>query len=115
MTIYEKEALFDQLDEDFAQIKRSIYDAVGHEELHEVEGAVFRKLQILGRQLLSNFVRLSGTGYEAGHPVESESGLKMRYKGTQACTYLSIFGEIQIPVQRMPIPMGATSTLSIRS
>ena len=55
MTIYEKEALFDQLDEDFSYIKRFICDAVGQVELHDVEREVFRQLQVLGRQLLSSF------------------------------------------------------------
>lgn len=95
-TIYEKEALFDELDESFSQIKNYICDAVGHKEVHQVEHEVFRKLQVLGHQLLSSFVHLCGTGYEAGHPLESESGVKMRYKGIQEASYLSIFGQIKI-------------------
>ena len=96
MTIYEKEALFDQLDEDFSQIKRFICDAVGQVELHDVEREVFRQLQVLGRQLLSSFVQLYGTGYESDGFLERGSGLKMRYKGRQSVSYLSIFGPIQI-------------------
>lgn len=96
MTIYEKEALFGQWDESFDQIKKFIFDAVGQEELHEAESEIFRKLQILGRQLLSGFVHLCGTGYEIGQKLESESGVKMRYKGLQEVSYLSIFGQIEI-------------------
>ena len=96
MTIYEKEALFDQLDEDFSQIKRFICDAVGQVELHDVEREVFRQLQVLGRQLLSSFVQLYGTGYESDGFLERGSGLRMRYKGRQSVSYLSIFGPIQI-------------------
>lgn len=96
MTIYEKEAQFDHLDESFTQIKKFIYDAIGEEELHEVEGVLFRKLQQLGLQFLSCFVDLCGTGYEAAHPLESEEGVKLRYKGLQETSYLSIFGQLQI-------------------
>ena len=55
MTIYEKEALFDQLDEDFSQIKRFICDAVGQVELHDVEREVFRQLSGFGSPAIIQF------------------------------------------------------------
>jgi len=82
LTIYEKEANFDQIDESFSKIKKLICASVG-EALNEVEGELFRKLQQLGLQLLSCYVDVCGTGYEADHPLESEDGVKMRYKGLQ--------------------------------
>ena len=96
MTIYEKEALFDQLDEEFSQIKRFVCQAAGQVEVHEVEGKVFRQLQDLGRHFLSRFVQLCGTGYEANGFKEQGKGQKMRYKGCQSVSYLSIFGSIPI-------------------
>ena len=96
MTIYEKEALFDQLDEAFSQIKRFVCQAAGQVEVHEVEGKVFRQLQDLGRHFLSRFVQLCGTGYEANGFKEQGKGQKMRYKGCQSVSYLSIFGSIPI-------------------
>ena len=95
LTIYEKEANFDQIDESFSKIKKLICASVG-EALNEVEGELFRKLQQLGLQLLSCYVDVCGTGYEADHPLESEDGVKMRYKGLQEVSYLSIFGQLCI-------------------
>ena len=98
LTIYEKETLFESLDETFTEIKTYVEDAIGQEELHEVEQHLFRRLQRLGRGFLETFVALSGTGYEADHPPLSESGQAMVYKGTppQGSPYRSIFGDIRI-------------------
>lgn len=96
-TIYEKEALFGQLNQDFADLKRSICDAVGHYDLHEVEQTLFRRLLLLGRTLLECFVAESGSGYEADNPPLTPAGVPMPYKGTVESPYVSIFGEIQIP------------------
>ena len=98
MTIYEKETLFESLDDTFTEIKAYVEGAIGQAELHEVEQNLFRRLQGLGRGFMETFVALSGTGYEAGHPPLSEAGQPMVYKGTDAegSPYLSIFGEIGI-------------------
>ena len=98
MTIYEKETLFESVDETFAEIKAYIEGAIEQEDLHEVEQNLFRRLQRLGRGFLETFVGLSGTGYEAGHPPLSEAGQPMVYKETDAegSPYLSIFGEVRI-------------------
>lgn len=98
MTIYEKETLFESLEDTFCGIKAYIEGAVGREELHEVEVALFRKLQRLGREFLEAFIAMSGTGYEPGNPPLSEDGRKMKYKGIdpKGSPYLSIFGEIRI-------------------
>lgn len=96
-TIYEKEALFGQLNEDFADLKRYVCDAVGHHELHEVEQALFRRLLLLGRSCLECFVAESGSGYEADNPPLTQEGDPLTYKGTVESPYVSIFGEITIP------------------
>ena len=95
-TIYEKEALFENLDEAVAQIKEYVVGAVGQEELHAVEQQLFRRLQRVGRMFVETFVTLSGSGYEAGNPPLTAAGLPLRYKGTVASPYVSIFGEITI-------------------
>lgn len=95
MTIYEKESHLDQIDDSFSKIKRFI-STPSDEALHDVEGELFRKLQQLGLQLLSCYVDVCGTGYEKDHPLESEKGIRMRYKGIQKASYLSIFGELEI-------------------
>jgi hypothetical protein len=97
-TIYEKETLFESLDEIFTEIKTYVEEALGQEELHDVEQHLFRRLQRLGRDFLETFVALSGSGYEAGHPPCTETGQPMAYKGTPAegSPYQSIFGEIRI-------------------
>ena len=77
LTIYEKESLFESLDEMYSEIKTYVVGAIGHEELHEVEQHLFRQLQQLGRGFLEAFVALSGTGYEAGNPPLSEEGVVM--------------------------------------
>jgi hypothetical protein len=105
-TIYEKEVVFDKLDETFECLKRYIYDAVDHEELHEVEQQIFRKVQEIGRQSLECFVCLSGSGYEEGNPPVSDEGIQMRYKGTVHSPYMSIFGEIKIARAAYQHPMG---------
>ncbi|MDP6736784.1 MAG: ISKra4 family transposase [Nitrospinaceae bacterium] len=98
VTIYEKEALFESLDDTFAEIKAYVVEAINRAELHEVEQHLFRQMQRLGRGFLEAFVARSGTGYEAGNPPLSEEGDKMKYKGTEAegSPYMSIFGEIRI-------------------
>ena len=107
-TIYQKEALFDQLDETFEALKSYLYDAVGHEELHEVELGLFRRLQLLGRTFLECFIAESGSGYEEGSPPLSEMGAPMKYKGipTPFSPYMSIFGEIRIPRAAYQHPSG---------
>ena len=84
------------LDEEFADLKSTLAEAVGHQALHEVELMLFRRLQQLGRGLLEWFVAETGTGYEAGHPPCSETGIPMVYKGTESSPYWSIFGEITL-------------------
>jgi hypothetical protein len=96
LTIYEKESLFESLDETYAEIKAYVEGAIEREELHEVELNLFRRVLGLGRGLLEVFVELSGTGYEAGKPPLSEAGSKMEYKETRDSPYVSIFGEITI-------------------
>ena len=105
-TMYEKEALVAQLDEEFEALTGYVYDAVDHEELHQVEQTVFRKMQELGRLLLGCFVADSGSGYEADHPLLTEEGVPMRYKGTVSSPYVSIFGEILIPRAAYAHPCG---------
>ena len=95
-TIYEKEVLFERLDDAFAELKEYVVGAIGQEDLHEVEQHLFRRLQRLGRGFLETFVARSGTGYEAGYPPLSETGVAMEYKETPESPYLSIFGEITI-------------------
>lgn len=98
LTIYEKESLFESLDESFTEIKTYVESAVGQEALHDVELHLFRRLQRLGRGFMERFVSLSGTGYEAGSPPLSADGRSMKYKGTRAegSSYVSIFGAIKI-------------------
>ena len=105
-TIYEQEGVFDKLDESFARLKRSIYEAADHEALHEVEQQIFRKVQEIGRQSLACFVLLSGNGYEQDHPPVSEEGIPMRYKGAVHSPYMSIFGQITIARAAYQHPMG---------
>jgi hypothetical protein len=96
MTLYEKETLFKSLDESYADLKAYVENAVGQQELHEVERALFRCLLGLGRGLLEAFVKQSGTGYEADNPPLSEAGHPMVYKETLDSAYVSIFGQITI-------------------
>ena len=96
MTMYEKESLFERLDERYADLKAYVEGAVGREALHEVERNLFRHVLRLGRGLLEAFVARSGTGYEAGHPPRSEDGRPMAYKEMRDSSYVSIFGEITI-------------------
>jgi|TARA_B100000315_G_C14440261_1_gene524354 hypothetical protein len=106
MTIYEREALFDQLDDAFDALKSYMYDAVSQEELHEVELGLFRRLQVMGRTALGCFIAESGSGYEEGHPPEAETGEPMEYKGTVDSPYMSIFGEVWIPRAGYQHPRG---------
>lgn len=96
LTMYEKESLFESLDETYAEIKAYVDGAVGQEALHDVELNVFRRVLLLGRGFLEAFVERSGTGYEAGNPPRSEAGDPMEYKGTVDSPYVSIFGQIRI-------------------
>ena len=107
-TIYEKEALFENLDAAIAQLKEYIVSTVHQEELHQVEQHVFRRLQHMGCHCLKTFVALSGTGYQAGNPPLSEAGDPLEYKGTEAdgSPYVSIFGEIRIDRAAYAHPAG---------
>ena len=105
-TIYEKEALFESLDEAIAQIKEYVMGAVGKEELHEVEKNLFRRIQDAGRRCLETFVTLSGSGYQADHPPLTEEGVPMRYKGIVNSPYVSVFGQITISRAAYTLPEG---------
>jgi hypothetical protein len=98
MTIYEKESVFESVEDQFSSLKTYVEASIGGEEIHVVEGEVFRRLQRIGLGLLESFVALSGTGYEAGIPLLTEDGRPMKYKGVkpEASPYLSIFGELRI-------------------
>lgn len=95
-TIYEKEALFESLDDMVARMKQYVREAVGQKELHEVEQDLLRSVHGIGRLALEAFVRLTGSGYEPGNLPVTETGDPMRYKGTVDSPYVSIFGEISI-------------------
>ncbi len=105
-TMYEKEALFESLDETVCEIKAYVEGAIGQEELHVVEQHLFRRMRRLGRGFLEAFVALSGTGYEKGHPPLSENGGPMAYKETLACPYGSSFGPITIARAAYAHPAG---------
>jgi len=98
MTIYEKESLFESVEDQFCSLKTYLEEAISREEIHVVEGEVFRQLQRIGLGLLEAFVALSGTGYESGIALFTEDGRPMKYKGIkkEASPYLSIFGELRI-------------------
>lgn len=115
MTLGEKEALFEKVDEAFDDLKAYVVGAVGREELHEVERSLFRRLQRMGRLFLEGFVAESGSGYEAGNPPVTEEGQPMRYKGRVDSPYFSIFGEISIPRAAYAHPDGAMCIPSMRS
>lgn len=96
-TIYESETQWEQVQELVVQMERYVGEAVGREELHEVEDGLFRRLQQLGRLMLERFVAVSGTGYTAGQPPRTLAGETLTYKGIETVSYLSIFGEIDLP------------------
>ncbi|MFH1112711.1 MAG: hypothetical protein V1792_02205 [Pseudomonadota bacterium] len=62
------------------------------QELHCVEGEVFRMLLRLGRILLELFLRSVGTG-NLGRTVTMEDGSVLGYRRVSPRKYLSIFGE----------------------
>ena len=105
-TIYEYEAQWEQVQELVAEMEGYVCQAVGREELHEVEGGLFRRLQQLGRVLLERFVAESGTGYTAGRPPCTLAGKPLTYKGIETVSYLSIFGEIDLPRAAYARPEG---------
>jgi len=115
LTIYEKESLFESLDESFTEIKAYVEGAVGQEALHEVKLHLFRRLQRLGRGFMERFISLSGTGYEVGSPRFSTDGRPLKYKGTGPkvrlmCLFLAKSRSI---VRRMPIWTGGGSIRSM--
>lgn len=96
-TIYESEAQWEQVRELVAQMEGYVCQAVGREELHEVEDGLFRRLQQLGRVLLERFVAESGTGYTAGQSLSTLADEPLTYKGIETVSYLSIFGSVDLP------------------
>ena len=117
MTIYEKETLFESLDETFTEIKAYVEGAIGQEELHEVEQNLFRRVLGLGRGFMETFIALSGTGYEADNPPFSEDGQPWNIRGRRRkdrpiCQSLEKSGST---VQGMPILTGVGCILSMRN
>ena len=104
--IYDSEAQCEQVQELVAQMEEYVCQAVGREELHEVEGGLFRRLQQLGRVMLERFVAASGTGYTPGRPPVTAEGEALTYKGIETVRYLSIFGEIDLPRAAYARPEG---------
>jgi|TARA_B100002003_G_scaffold122095_1_gene112683 hypothetical protein len=105
-TIYETEAQWEQVQELVTQLEGYVCQAVGREELHEVEDGLFRRLQQLGRALLERFVAESGTGYSEGQPPCTLEGEPLGYKGIETVSYLSIFGSIGLPRAAYARPEG---------
>ena len=95
-TIYDKEAMVSKLKNEFATILTYVENAVGHEQIGDVEKQVFRQLQHLGRHLVEAYVKQSGTGYEANNPPRSQDGRPLEFKGYIESPYFSIFGELKI-------------------
>lgn len=105
-TISEKEALFSQLDETFAALKEYVATAAeNHTEIHKSEGEIFRRLLQIGLLALKAFLQTCGTGYQPQEPPQ-ENGKPWPYKGTAACDYFSIFGELPIHRARYRKPSG---------
>lgn len=95
--IYEKEATFSKLNEQFENLIVYVEQAARCKEaIHRVEKEIFRKVQLLGYVALKLFVQACGTGYEAGNPPVSDDGTPLRYKDLFETKYLSIFGELSI-------------------
>ena len=65
------------------------------QELHSVEGEIFRMLLSLGRILLELFLRSVGTGH-MGQTATMKNGAVVRYRRDSPRKYLSIFGEVTI-------------------
>jgi hypothetical protein len=65
------------------------------QELHSVEGEIFRMLLRLGRILLELFLCSVGTG-RLGRTVTTEDGSVLVYRRESSRRYLSIFGEVTI-------------------
>lgn len=105
-TIYANEVLFESGDALLGQLKEYVMGAVGQAELHQVEQELFRRLQCLGRLLLEGFVALTGSGYQADHPLLTAEGVPLHYKGTAPSPYGSIFGEITILRASYALPEG---------
>jgi hypothetical protein len=95
-TIYDKEAMVSKLKNEFATILTYVENAVGHEQIADVEKQVFRQLQHLGLHLVDAFVKQSGTGYQANNPPRSQDGKALEFKGYIESPYFSIFGELKI-------------------
>ncbi len=95
-TIYAKEAMLSKLKNEFATILAYVENAVGHEQIADVEKQVFRQLQHLGLHLVDAFVKQSGTGYQANNPPCSTDGRALEFKGYIESPYFSIFGELEI-------------------
>lgn len=95
-TIYDQEAQWGQSDELYRQLQEFVVEAVTRQELHEVEAALFRRLLMLGQELLRQFVAASGSGYDPNQPLATLDGRRLTFKGIQAVEYLSVFGAIQL-------------------
>ena len=116
-TIYEKEALFENLDAAFAELKEYIVSAVNKEELYPVEQQMFGRLQQMGRQGLEAFVtrpvqamkRIILCGVKTGHPWPTK-GSKPRAR--PMCPFLAKSGSTARPI---PIRPGAGSIRLMRS
>jgi len=96
-TIYENEAQWEQVRGLVSQMEAYVVEAVGGEELHEVEHGLFRRLRELGRVMLERFVAESGTGYTAGQSLCTLADEPLTYKGIETVSYLSIFGSVDLP------------------
>jgi len=95
-TIYDQEANVCKLKNEFAAILTDLQNAVGHEQICDVEKMLFRRIQHLALHCMEAFVQQSGTGYQADNPPRATDGKPLTFKGYVNSPYFSIFGELTI-------------------
>ena len=66
------------------------------QEIHTVEGEIFRMTQRLGRVFMKEFLALAGTGHVAGS-CQTPAGQSLPLQDVKSCQYLSVFGRLEIP------------------
>ena len=96
-SIGDQESQWEQVQQSLQELDHYVCEAVGGDELHEVEEEVFRRLLRLGRIMMERFVVKSGTAYTPGRPPCTLSGEPLGYKGIETVDYLSIFGLVRLP------------------
>ena len=96
MELYQVEQLHVEQKALLEATRKYLQGVAQEQEIHTVEGEIFRMTQRLGLVFMKEFLAQAGTGQVAGS-CQTPAGQSLPLQDVKSCQYLSVFGRLEIP------------------